>query len=126
MRQEEVQRKEIMWILIKSLHSMAFVKGGWWEIRGVNGRMCCTWTPRKGGGVPIHRNDCLLLHVSVDTRGRSLRESLQGDEIWILVPFYILKPGNPQSNILLIGVIYKYLWGVLEEADCPDLLLLIS
>ena len=68
-------------------------------MRGVNGRMCCTWSTRKGVGCPfVGMNDYLLLHVSVDTRGGSLSESHQGDGIWILVPFYILKPGIPTTT----------------------------
>lgn len=42
-------------------------KGGWWEIRGTGGGVCCPWSTRKGVGVPIRGSDSLLWQVSVDT-----------------------------------------------------------
>lgn len=79
MSHREVQVKVVTWMTVTSSREMAVRKGRWWEIRGIDGGVCCPGSSRKGVGVPIHGNDCLLWQVSVDTGGGSLSESHQED-----------------------------------------------
>lgn len=57
-------------------------------MRSVNGRMCCTWSTRKGAGCPfVGMNDYLLLHVSVDTGEGPSVKVIREMEFGFLFPF---------------------------------------
>lgn len=73
----------------------------------------------KGVGVPIHGNDCLLWQVSVDTWEGPFSESHQEDRF--LDSCSLLHYKTSQYPFI-DGICSVYLWGVLEEADCPGLL----
>lgn len=94
MSHREVQVKVVTWVTVTSSREMAVRKGRWWEIRGIDGGVCCPGSSRKGVGVPIHGNDCLLWQlVWTQGEGPSVKV-IRKIDFWTLVPFYIIKPGN--------------------------------